>query len=220
MFTYIKARIPFLTGLNLSRSISLSRMQQRKESTSSLKDFLNIRIHKGVKGRIGKNVSIKGEGQLAVGIRHRTDVYNPSLFTLSDNSELIINGRFKIFTGCRVEVSPHARLELGSGSMNNSCQIACFKGIKIGHGVAIGEGVRIWDTDGHTILNTNHEMSKPIEIGNHVWIGINSTILKGVKIGDGAVIAAGSVVNKDVPPGTLVGGVPAKVIKEKIEWEY
>ena len=220
MITFLKSRLPLLTGLNLSRSISLSRMHQRKESRSSLKDFLDIRVHKGVRGKIGKNIRITGEGQLAVGIRHRTDVYNPSLFSLSDNSRLIINGQFKIFTGCRVEVSPHAKLELGSGSMNNSCQIACYHNIKIGHGVAVGEGVCIWDSDGHTILGSGHEMSQPIEIGNHVWIGIKSTILKGVKIGDGAVIAAGSLVNKDVPAGALVGGVPAKIIKEKVEWEY
>lgn len=47
---------------------------------------------------------------------------------------------------------------------------------------------------------------------------MNSVILKGVTIGDGAIIAAGSVVSKDVPPHTLVGGVPAKVIKENVEW--
>ncbi len=54
-----------------------------------------------------------------------------------------------------------------------------------------------------------------IEIGNDVWIGLGVTILYGVKIGDGATIAAGTVVTKDVEPYTIVGGVPAKVIKEK-----
>lgn len=61
--------------------------------------------------------------------------------------------------------------------------------------------------------------SKPISIGDHVWIGLNATILKGVTIGEGSVIAAGSVVVKDVPAHTLVGGIPAKVLKENIEWE-
>lgn len=63
------------------------------------------------------------------------------------------------------------------------------------------------------------EKSAPIHIGNHVWIGARATILKGVTIGDGAVVAAGAVVNKDVPPNTLVGGVPARIIKENISWE-
>ena len=56
----------------------------------------------------------------------------------------------------------------------------------------------------------------PIHIGKNVWIGANATVLAGVTIGDGAVVAAGAVVTKNVEPKTIVGGVPAKVIK-KIE---
>jgi len=61
--------------------------------------------------------------------------------------------------------------------------------------------------------NTRMEWAKPVTIGNSVWIGGNVTILPGVTIGDRAVIAAGAVVNKDVPANTIVGGVPAKIIK-------
>ena len=61
-------------------------------------------------------------------------------------------------------------------------------------------------------------MSRPIIIGDKVWIGMRATILKGVVIGDGAIIAAGAVVTKDVSPGTLVGGVPAKLIKKDVIW--
>ena len=53
----------------------------------------------------------------------------------------------------------------------------------------------------------------PIHIGNKVWVGSHATILPGVTVGDNAIIAAGAVVNKDVPAGVVVGGVPAKVIK-------
>lgn len=56
----------------------------------------------------------------------------------------------------------------------------------------------------------------PIHIGKNVWIGANATVLAGVRIGDGAVVVAGAVVTKDVEPNTIVGGVPAKIIK-KIE---
>ena len=98
----------------------------------------------------------------------------------------------------------------------------CFQdqgGITIEDGVLIGH---------HTVLATiNHDLRPdkrgsmtfaPIHIGKSVWIGANVTILPGVTIGDGAVVAAGAVVNKEVAPNTIVGGVPARLIK-KIEVE-
>jgi maltose O-acetyltransferase len=56
---------------------------------------------------------------------------------------------------------------------------------------------------------------RPISIGHHAWIGIRATILGGVTIGEGAVVMAGAVVTRDVPPYAVVGGVPAKVIRER-----
>ena len=73
------------------------------------------------------------------------------------------------------------------------------------------------DRDYHKI-NADSENTSPVNIGNHCWIGCNSIVLKGVSIGDGAVVAAGSVVTKDVPPGALIGGNPAKIIRENVYW--
>lgn len=110
----------------------------------------------------------------------------------------------------------------------------CGKNITIGKRVFINSGCRFQDQGGITIgddtlighnvvlatLNHEIEPSKrknmipaPINIGKNVWIGANATILPGVTIGENAVVAAGAVVTKDVPENTIVGGVPARVIK-------
>ncbi len=79
----------------------------------------------------------------------------------------------------------------------------------------------IIDTDFHRIIDStlkNNIICESINIGNHVWIGCNVTILKGVNIGDNSIIAAGSIVNKDVPKNCLAGGNPARIIKKDISW--
>ena len=73
---------------------------------------------------------------------------------------------------------------------------------------------KIYDSEGKQKLET-----APIKIGNDVWIGANASILKGVTIGDKAVIASGAVVTKDVASESLVGGNPAKVLREKIDFK-
>lgn len=138
---------------------------------------------------------------------------------MNANSEINVGNNFVIYSGCHIVVNNNAKLNLGSGYIHRNAKIRCFNEITIGYEVAISENVTIWDTDAHVIVGKEDVMTKPIVIGNHVWIGTNVTVLKGVSIGDGSVVAAGSVVTKDVPPKSLVGGVPAKVIKQNIEWK-
>ncbi len=88
-------------------------------------------------------------------------------------------------------------------------------GIKIGHDTNISSHVKLI-TGSHDIDDSSFTADfLPISIGHHVWIGTGAMILQGVKVGDGAVVAAGALVTHDVPPFTVVGGVPATCIKER-----
>lgn len=98
---------------------------------------------------------------------------------------------------------------------NHNCSITCAESITIGDGCNIANNVVIVDHD-HLVTSFGVEgtlVTKPVSIGNSVWIGANVTILKGVNIGEGAVIAANSVVRNDVAPHSMVAGVPARFIK-------
>jgi acetyltransferase-like isoleucine patch superfamily enzyme len=87
-------------------------------------------------------------------------------------------------------------------------------GVVIGNDVLIAAGTVI-TSQGHPIIppRWGRNISSPISIGNEVWIGANAVVLPGVTIGDGAIVAAGAVVSRDVPSYTVVAGVPARVIR-------
>ena len=134
-------------------------------------------------------------------------------------------GAFDVYAGSRINVNEGAVLKMGSGYMNYDCIVDVFSSVSIGHNVVISERVVIRDADNHTVWEQGALIDKearpkaiPIVIEDHVWVGMNVIILKGVTIGEGAIIAAGSVVNKDVPAHCLVGGVPAKVLKTGVSW--
>jgi acetyltransferase-like isoleucine patch superfamily enzyme len=122
--------------------------------------------------------------------------------------------------------------------LSENSKIWSANSIKIGDRVLISHNVNIHDTNGHPIdSDTRHihfrdliangfpredtdTTSKPIVIEDDVWIGFNSTILKGVTIGKGSIIGASSVVTKDVPPNTIVAGNPAIIIRKINENEH
>jgi acetyltransferase-like isoleucine patch superfamily enzyme len=144
-----------------------------------------------------------------------------SLF-MKKNSELIIRGYNNIGRGSLLWLLENGRIEMMGNSFTAGNNIIIAKeSVIIGRDCAIAWGVTLCDHDMHKIFIDGIQQTEtaPIKIGNGVWIGMNATILKGVTIGDGAVIAAHSVVTKDVPAHSLVGGNPAKVIREKVEFK-
>ena len=176
-------------------------------------------VHKNVVLSSAKDAKFTGKGTLKIGeVWDKADPFN-SLFCVRDNAEVHVNNNFRIYSGAKVYVNRNAVLSLGSGYINHNLNLSCFSKIEIGEGVAISENVTIRDSDNHQIIGSEKPITLPVKIGDHVWIGMNVTILKGVIIGDGAIIAAGSVLNKNVPNNALVGGVPAKVIKNNVAWK-
>ena len=135
---------------------------------------------------------------------------------ISKGGRVSIGDRSLIGQNCRIEaegcnVVIGSRVFIGQG-----CVIAAHDCIVIGDDCLIAENVTIRDQDHETSAtpyNRQPFVTAPVIIGANVWIGAGAIVLKGVRIWDNAIIAAGSVVTKDVPEGTTVAGVPAKEIK-------
>lgn len=130
----------------------------------------------------------------------------------------------------RVEKFGSGRIKIGAGTyIGDDCLLSASAEIEIGDHVLVAHGVQIFDNDSHP-LDASARMGDyasvlahrargeiamaPIRIGARAWIGFNVIILKGVTIGEGSVVAAGSVVTRDVPAGTVAAGNPAAIVKQ------
>ena len=164
----------------------------------------------------------------------RLDIKSPDL----NKTYLSIGERSML--NCQITFeSSEGEVFIGDQVFIGNTHIICRSKIEIGNNVFIAWGGYIYDHDSHSldyrerekditqqledfragksfIENKNWSVvnSKPIKICSNAWIGMNCIILKGVTIGEGAIVGAGSVVTKDVPAWTIVGGNPAKVLKE------
>lgn len=117
-------------------------------------------------------------------------------------------------------VGPAGHLEIGAGAGLSGASLVCLESLTIGPRTLIGGGVRIYDTDFHALTPEGRQpgspqevRTAPVRIGADCFVGGYSIILKGVTIGDGAVIGAGSVVTRDVPPRQIWAGNPARFIR-------
>ena len=129
------------------------------------------------------------------------------------------DGPYNLRYGAYIEIVNGGKLSIGQGGSNVGLTIMCAKEITIGNGVRIGRNVSIRDWNGpHVIVSDTYVTHSPVHIEDHVWLCTGCTIMPGVTVGKGAVVAGGAIVTKDVPAYTLVAGNPAKIVKNDIEW--
>jgi acetyltransferase-like isoleucine patch superfamily enzyme len=164
---------------------------------------------------------------LCLNIHHSSSI---GMMKLQSKKNCIINiDEYSQVEGSISFDKENATVLIGKRAFVNASLIAAQK-IEIGDDVLISWGVTIVDHNSHSISFSDraedvrnwrsgkkdwtHVKIAPVKISNKVWIGFNSIILKGVTIGEGAVVGAGSVVTKDVPAWTIVGGNPAHIIRE------
>lgn len=132
-------------------------------------------------------------------------------FRSKPSSNLIGINRPCIFSA----LSSDAHIKIGNNCGFSGTVIGCFSNITLGNNVRCGANTLITDSDWH-IDDTRSGKPRPVIIENNVWLGVNVMVLKGVTIGENAVIGAGSVVTRDIPSNVVAAGNPCKVIK-KIE---
>lgn len=139
-------------------------------------------------------------------------------------------GENSLIEGSIIFDRENATVKIGNRTYIGNSLLVCANSITIGDDILMAWGITIVDHNSHSVLwgerqddvmNWIHGKkdwscvaSVPVTIGNKAWIGFNVIILKGVTIGEGAVVAAGSIVTKDVPPYTIVAGNPAKVVRK------
>lgn len=179
------------------------------------KDYL---IYRGGNLQNNGELMVEQGAKLHINKCHYRFPYKKSgILSIWKNGKLTVQKECTFMAGCQITVHS-GELKIGKAIFNDDCKIGCTESITIGNNVWVGDNVHIHDSDGHSILESVTK-TKPIKIEDNVWIGKCAVILKGVTIGEGAVVAAGAVVTKDVPAHSVVAGVPAKVIKTDIHWE-
>lgn len=161
--------------------------------------------------------SINFIGFVYWGIGRNVKIKIGSRFTICSGAKFGIDGT----SGSRITVKDNAELVIGNHVGLTNVSIQCHESIKIGDNTIIGAGSMIVDTDFHSLnwkdridtTGIEQRKIKPVNIGKQVFIGSRVIILKGVTIGDNAIIGAGSVVTKDVPQDSIACGNPCCIVK-------
>lgn len=148
---------------------------------------------------------------------------NPRELYLGKGAQIHVGNNVLLERYVRISMGDNARIYIGDNTyIADFSNLLAVKEINIGQNCAISWHVLFMDTSSHPFGYRDEAPTTkiaPIVVKDHVWIGCRAVVLKGVTIGEGAIVANNAVVTKDVPPHTMVGGNPARIIKEDVIWE-
>ena len=188
------------------------------EGMSNELDLGNARLH-------GCRIEVRGDNNL-LRIHPSCRLVNVSFRLIGDNLRLELGERVKIsqwgeflLKGNDVEV------RLGAKCTVESARFVAHSGTshEVGPDCMFAYDVEVRTSDEHSILDAGSgarlNPDKSVRIGEHVWLGARSVVVKGVNIGDNSVIATGSIVSRDIGSGVVAAGVPARVIRDGVTWD-
>lgn len=169
-----------------------------------------------------ERITFGENGALRVGLGPfgLTSEFDTSVIRVREDAEFHCAGVVSLQRGVRVVVDS-GKLTIGHATnVNGLTKILVATEVTIGSECTLSWDVQVLDNDFHTITvgGKTGPMSAPVHIGDRVWVGTRAVVLKGVTIGDGAVVAAGAVVTEDVAPQAIVGGIPARQIGTADSW--
>lgn len=219
LYFRIETTLKYFSKIKLYKTI-LRKCSIDLGSTNNEVVFRNIEM-------LHSEIIIDGVDNLIVLKETSNRIYNLSIKIYGNNNSIEI-GENAIIYGLRIVVRGNGcHVFIGRNfTENHDCMIVCMgtdNYVEIGDDCMFSSNIDIWNTDAHKIFNYKGEVinaSLPIKIGNHVWIGKCSTILKGVSVGDDSIIGFGSVVTKSIEEKTIYVGNPAKKIKSDINWSH
>ncbi len=168
---------------------------------------------KGAKLELDKRAILELHGDFYLGNNKLKGSKRETYLLLQEDSKLIIKGQMKLNYGSFLQAHKNAIITIGNAVINTDSVIIAQKQITIGDDVLMGRMVTIFDSDFHPIFDEAGNRTNPprkVEIGNHVWIGTKSTILKGTKIKDGAVISANALVGGIIKANSIYSALPGQ----------
>ena len=170
------------------------------------------------------NLELSGPGHTLI-VEAGARLWDVTLRLIGENHTCVIGAGARLRGGHFLLEDSGGRLEIGAETTMFAPMVVVSEGgsIRVGRQCLVAYGLDLRNSDGHSVLDaaTRERVNPPADttIADHVWLGNNCQVLKGVTVGTHSIAAARSVITKSVPPHTLVAGVPAKVIREGVDWD-